>query len=200
MRDGFPTLLLNFIVIATVSFFISSCQNGPKVINDLSDNSFTLINQDSARVQFPADFEGDILVVGFIYTHCPDICPVITAKLSNLNKELGPASGIHFAEITFDPGRDSPSVLKRYMNDFRLDSTRFTMLTGDSSTVDSVLAKMDIMAKMVNRQTNEEGNITYLMNHTNRILVMDSEGRVRFEYPGSAVPVKNIIEDINKLR
>lgn len=200
MRDGFRTSLLATLAAVAFSFFIASCQSGPKVINDLSDDSFTLVNQDSAEVQFPSDFEGDMLVVGFIYTHCPDICPVITAKLSNLNKELGQTSDIHFVEITFDPVRDTPSVLKRYMNDFRLDSTKFTMLTGDSSTVDSVLGRMDIMAKVVNRQTDEEGNTTYLMNHTNRILVMDPEGRVRFEYPGSAVPVKNIIEDINKLR
>lgn len=186
------------LLLTITSVLILSC-NSPEVINDLSNKSFSLVNQDSSSVQFPKDFEGDILVVGFIYTHCPDICPVITAKLSNINSQLGNVEDVRFAEITFDPRRDTPSVLKKYMRSFKLDSTKFTMLTGDSVTVDSALNEMDILAKISYRKTGEPKDQNYLMNHTNRILVMDRKGRVRFEYPGSAVPEKNVIEDINKL-
>ncbi|MGK7371764.1 MAG: SCO family protein, partial [Candidatus Halalkalibacterium sp. M3_1C_030] len=128
-----------------LSVYITGC-NQPEVINDLSDDSFTMVNQDSTTVQFPQDFNGDILVVGFIYTHCPDVCPVITAKLSNINNQLENNDGVHFAEISFDPARDTPSVLKKYMQSFNLDPEKFTMLTGDSVTVDSALNKMDILA------------------------------------------------------
>lgn len=187
------------LILLAYSLAVISC-NSPEVIHDLSKDSFSLLNQDSASVQFPADFEGDILVVGFIYTHCPDVCPVITAKLNNINNQLENKSDVHFAEISFDPARDTPSVLKNYMQSFNLDPKKFTMLTGDSVTVDSALNKMDILAKIAYTKTNEEGKRSYLMNHTNRILVMDQRGRVRFEYPGSVVPEKNVIEDINRLR
>lgn len=182
-----------------LSVYITGC-NQPEVINDLSDDSFTMVNQDSTTVQFPQDFNGDILVVGFIYTHCPDVCPVITAKLSNINNQLENNDGVHFAEISFDPARDTPSVLKKYMQSFNLDPEKFTMLTGDSVTVDSALNKMDILAKIAYTKTNEEGDKSYLMNHTNRILVMDRKGRVRFEYPGSVVNEDHVIDDINRLR
>lgn len=182
-----------------LSVYITGC-NQPEVINDLSDDSFTMVNQDSTTVQFPQDFNGDILVVGFIYTHCPDVCPVITAKLSNINNQLENNDGVHFAEISFDPARDTPSVLKKYMQSFNLDPEKFTMLTGDSVTVDSALNKMDILAKIAYTKTNEEGDKSYLMNHTNRILVMDRKGRVRFEYPGSVVNEEHVIDDINRLR
>lgn len=189
---------LKALLLTITSALILSC-NSPEVINDLSNESFSLVNQDSSSVQFPKDFKGDILVVGFIYTHCPDVCPVITAKLSNINNQLENSESVHFAEITFDPARDTPSVLKKYMRSFNLDSTKFTMLTGDSVSVDSALNSMDILAKISYRKTENPEDQNYLMNHTNRILVMDREGRVRFEYPGSAVPEKNVIEDINKL-
>lgn len=190
------TLLVSLIFL---SVYITGC-NQPEVINDLSDDSFTMVNQDSTTVQFPQDFNGDILVVGFIYTHCPDVCPVITAKLSNINNQLENNDGVHFAEISFDPARDTPSVLKKYMQSFNLDPEKFTMLTGDSVTVDSALNKMDILAKIAYTKTNEEGDKSYLMNHTNRILVMDRKGRVRFEYPGSVVNEDHVIDDINRLR
>jgi protein SCO1/2 len=74
------------------------------------------------------------------------------------------------------------------------------MLTGDSVTVDSVLNKMNILAKIAYSKTDKEGDNNYLMNHTNRIVVMDKKGRVRFEYPGSAIPEKHVINDINRLR
>ncbi len=188
-----------FLFIILISLYLTGC-NQPEVIHDLSDDSFAMVNQDSASVEFPKDFQGDILVVGFIYTHCPDVCPVITAKLSNINNQLENKEGVHFAEISFDPKRDTPSVLKKYMQSFNLDPEKFTMLTGDSVTVDSALSKMDILAKMAYSKTNEEGDTSYLMNHTNRILIMDREGRVRFEYPGSVVNEDHVIDDINRLR
>ena len=191
-----PNVLLFILLIVG---YVAGC-NRPEVINDLSDDSFPMLTQDSTTVEFPKDFKGDILVIGFIYTHCPDVCPVITAKLSNINNQLENSEGVHFAEISFDPKRDTPSVLKKYMQSFKLDSNRFTMLTGDSVTVDSALNKMDILAKIAYTKTNEQGGQSYLMNHTNRILVMDQQGRVRFEYPGSVVNEEHVIDDINKLR
>ena len=178
---------------------ITAC-NSPEVIHDLSDDSFSMVDQDSSSVDFPKDFRGDILVVGFIYTHCPDICPVITAKMTNINRELKNSEGVQFVEISFDPARDTPSVLKKYMQSFNLNPEKFTMLTGDSVTVDSALNKMDILAKIGYMKTNEAGESSYLMNHTNRVLVMDQQGRVRFEYPGSVLSEKVVIEDINRLR
>ena len=191
-----PNVLLFILLIVG---YVAGC-NRPEVINDLSDDSFPMLTQDSTTVEFPKDFKGDILVIGFIYTHCPDVCPVITAKLSNINNQLKNSEGVHFAEISFDPKRDTPSVLKKYMQSFKLDSNRFTMLTGDSVTVDSALNKMDILAKIAYTKTNEQGGQSYLMNHTNRILVMDQQGRVRFEYPGSVVNEEHVIDDINRLR
>lgn len=194
-------LLINIIVpVAFGILLLTAACNSPEVINDLSGDSFAMVNQDSTSVAFPKDFRGDILVVGFIYTHCPDVCPIITAKLSNINRELESGEGVRFAGISFDPARDTPSVLKKYMQSFNLDPEKFTMLTGDSVTVDSVLNKMDIQARISYVKSNEEGQQSYLMNHTNRILVMDQRGRVRFEYPGSVVPEKHVIEDINRLR
>lgn len=188
-----PAILIGFVLV------LSAC-NSPEVIHDLSDASFPMVDQDSLSVDFPRDFQSKILVVGFIYTNCPDICPIITANMNNVNNELGNSPGVHFVEITFDPERDTPSTLKQYAQNFRLDEEKFTLLTGEPSVVDSLLVRLDVDAEVSYTKTTDEGKELYFMNHTNRILIMDRQGRVRMEYPGSVVPPENIIEDIQTLQ
>ena len=192
--------LQNIILILVIIPLLLACQDGPEVIKDLSESSFEVVNQDSNAVNFPQDFKGKYTVVGFIYTHCPDVCNVISAKLGNVNRQLNDNSDVQFVEITFDPKRDTPSVLKKYLQNFNQDEQKFTALTGDSATIDTLLSRMDVLAKIAYTRTNESGEETYIMNHTNRILIMDKQARVRYEYPGSVVKEEHIIDDLNALR
>lgn len=188
------------LLVCTLVTFIADCGNSPEVIHDLSNANFQLVNQDSSTVNFPSKFEGKYVVAGFIYTHCPDICNITTANLKNIADKMEDTTNVKFLAITFDPKRDTPSVLNSYMQTFNLDENQFSMFTGDSTSVDSVLNALDIDAKISYVETNENGERTYRMNHTDRISVMDPQGRVRFEYPGSRVPPEHVIEDLNKLR
>jgi len=162
--------------------------------------SFTLLDQDSTLVTFPDDFEGEIVVAGFIYTNCPDICPAITANMSNVHRQLETPDDVRFVGITFDPVRDTPSVLADYMKQFKLDDERFTFLTGDTAAVDSLLNTMNIYAEVSYTKTTEDGRELYFMQHTNRISLLDREGRIRAEYSGSYSRPEQIVNDINSLR
>lgn len=190
--------LLLLILLTTLA--LTGCGENAPVIHDLSDSSFQLVNQDSSTVTFPADYEGTYLVIGFIYTHCPDICPVTTANMITAFDMLDETTNVQFIEITFDPERDTPSVLKDYMQRFELNSNKFTMLTGDSTAINPVLDKMGIVAQRSYPDSISQGSDNYFMIHSDRISIMDPQGRVRFEYPGSKVPPGHIVEDLNKLR
>src|SRR5699024_9226069 len=167
---------------------------------DLGDSSFSLVNQDSSNVEFPDDFAGDYVVAAFIYTNCPVICRITTGNMKRINKDLKNNDNVRFVEITFDPKRDTPSVLKDYMKLYKLDEAKFSMLTGRPAEVDSLLDRLNIQAAVSYRDTTKSGEVEYYLNHTDRIMVMDKKGRVRFQYPGSLVPPENVIEDLNKLR
>lgn len=186
-------------LFALFTLLLYSCDS-PEVLRDLSDASYRFTDQDSTTVNFPQDFKGDFLVVGFIYTNCPDVCPLITANMVNINNKLPDNSDVHFVEITFDPERDTPSALKQYADNYRLDESKFTLLTGQPQRMDSLLADLSIRADVSYTKTTDGGKELYFMDHTNRILVMDKQGKVRMEYPGSAVPPNIIIEDIQSLR
>jgi protein SCO1/2 len=187
------------MIIACLAGIVISCSNGLEVKNDLSNQSFSLVNQDSTKVIFPDDYEGNISIITFIYTHCPDVCPVITANLTNIQRELQDTSNIRFVEISFDPERDTPSVLKEYKDLYRLND-QFTLLTGNPATIDTLLGQLDIVAEKTQIDSLQQDSSQYFMKHSNTIYLMDGSSRIRAEYPASVVPPKNVIEDIKRLR
>lgn len=176
---------------------LSGCSDSPKIIQDLSHSSYTLRDQDSASVTFPGDLSGNPMIVAYIYTHCQSVCPAITANMKTISQELPENSPVRMVLISFDPMRDTPAVLKKYMRKYELDADRFTMLTGDSTTVYSLMDQIGIRAK-VTRDSSMTG-MGYMFNHTNQINLVDAEGRIRGEYGGSMVPPEEVIADLEKL-
>ncbi|MDZ7680794.1 MAG: SCO family protein [Fodinibius sp.] len=165
----------------------------------MSDTSYSLLDTDSTAVSFPDDYKGNITVISFIYTHCPDVCPVITANMKNIQSQLDDTTGIRFVEISFDPERDTPSVLANYKSNFKLNE-QFSVLTGKPANVDSLLDKMNILAEKVSVDSVQQDSNQYFMKHSNTIYVMDEQGRIKFEHMGSGTPPELVVEDINKLR
>lgn len=87
-----------------------------------------------------AVFTGRLTVVGFIFTHCPFICPMITARMDDLAlKHTDPR--VRFMGISVDPVHDTPARLAEYAKEKHLDPARFTLLTGDRQVVSAIVTK-----------------------------------------------------------
>jgi protein SCO1 len=81
------------------------------------------------------------VVVNFIYTSCTTICPVMTASLLQLQRQLAGSRNMPlFVSISVDPDFDSPAILKSYAARFGAD---WTFLTGSRADVLSVLGGFD---------------------------------------------------------
>src|SRR4051794_3086698 len=76
---------------------------------------FDLTSQDGKRVRL-ADYRGKVTAVTFIFTECPDICPMLTSNMTQVQQLLGTDFGktVAFVSITIDPETDTPPVLKEY--------------------------------------------------------------------------------------
>ena len=63
---------------------------------------------------------GEVLIVYFGYTHCPDVCPTTLVAIKNAKKKVGTdlAARVDLAMITVDPERDTTDVLPRYLSSF----------------------------------------------------------------------------------
>jgi protein SCO1/2 len=137
---------------------------------------FALTSQDGAEVTLAAS-RGKVVAVTFIYTWCPDICPMLTDKMARVQDELGPDFGakIVFVSITVDPERDTPEALKEYAAAFDADFTGWSFLTGEPSAVLEVAHRYGIA---VARQSDGQ------VDHTLLTTLVDRRGIMRVQYLG----------------
>lgn len=188
------------LVLLFIPFLFLSCGNRTEVIDDFGDASFQLVNQDSIQVTFPDDFEGKYIVMGFIYTNCPDICSMITQNLVTIQKNLNYPDDVEFVAASFDPVRDTPQKLKNYGNAFGVDKN-FTFLTGDSTEVFALMDSARVRSQVSLRDTTKDGRELYFINHSDKIMVLDKQSRVILEYGGSQKMVPSVVtEDLKRLR
>lgn len=85
-----------------------------------------------------------VKIVEFMYTQCPDVCPVTTLELSKLKNKLEKegvfGDQVQFVTITIDPKRDTPEVLRDYAGRFQItsDEDGWLFLTGDEEEIRKV--------------------------------------------------------------
>lgn len=159
---------------------------------------FTLKDQDGREINL-ADLKGKVLVVGYIYTHCPDICPFITDNMKRIQRKINAdpdlKSRVVFLSITFDPKRDTPPVLKEYAKLYKVDESNWHFLTGDTTITDSIMKLMGIEYSI--RPVPERN--TYFIDHTDRIHVIDPNGFVRGYFVGSRVEPDSVVRFVSEI-
>ncbi len=130
---------------------------------------FTLINQDGQTVT-DKDFSGKHMLIFFGYTYCPDVCPtelqVMTQALVTMGER---AAAIRPLFITIDPERDTPEVMKSYVENF---GGNLTGLTGSAEQIAAVAKAYRVYYK---RAGSPEAS-DYLMDHSSIIYLMGPDG------------------------
>lgn len=194
--------ILNLLAIVLVStLIIISCGDSLPIEEDLSNKNYELLNQDSVEVNYPEVVKEKIAVVGYVFTNCPDICPLTTNNM-RLVQERVKKEGIkdvEFVTISFDPEFDTPSVLKEYAGVRGLDTSNWIFLTGEKDVTDQVIKDVGVVAIPSDSTKMESGKMMYFYVHTDRINIMDEQGRVRGSYPGSQANIDKIVSDIKTL-
>ena len=126
----FSTLLfVATIPVASGANYTGMQLNRPPVVD------FTLTDNTGEDLRFHS-LTGDATVVSFIFTRCPDICPVITQKVKEVEQGVESSLKINFISISVDPEYDSPEVLQTYMDKHKVT---WPHLTGDVNDVQDVL-------------------------------------------------------------
>jgi protein SCO1 len=108
--------------------------------------------------------------VFFGYTHCPDFCPTALLDISAVLKELGPDKKIGVLFVTVDPERDTPDVLKTYLENF---DPRVIGLTGDNEKIAAIAKAFRGYTKKVLGQNPGD----YTVDHSGIVYLMDKRGK-----------------------
>jgi protein SCO1/2 len=132
-----------------------------------------------------SDFRGKVLLLSFIYTRCPDrdICPAISGKFAYLEHHLDPR---HFAlaTLTLDPLHDSPAVLDAYGEQFGADPARWSLLTGESAQIKTVLDSFGL-----DPLETDPGRII----HGDTLAIVDAKGKIAELIPTSGWSPDDVI-------
>jgi protein SCO1/2 len=190
-----------FLFLLSISILINGCGNKFELKENVTAKDLSFVNQDSLEINYPEIIKNKIAVIGFIYTHCPDICPMTTHNMQLAEEQLSgdELKNVKFILFTFDPERDSPNVLKKYAFVREMNMKHWELLTGNKNNIDSLLKIFNIKAFHDDTTYNKMGEASYFIIHTDRISLVDNDGNLRKIYKGSTAKPEELTNDIRNL-
>jgi len=153
--------------------------------------SFTLTNQAGKKFRFNAA-SGKFVLVTFVYTTCPDVCPLFSAHFAAIQRAVAEEKRENYLllSISTDPKRDTPAKMKAYAEAFKADFKHWQFLTGSQKDLSEVWKNFGVNVK-------DHGNGQ--IQHTNLTTLIDAKGTRRVDYFGDKWLVKEVLKDIKWL-
>ncbi|MCG8316295.1 MAG: SCO family protein, partial [Pseudomonadales bacterium] len=139
-----------------------------------------------------SDFQGKVLLLNFGYTHCPDICPMVLARMTQIVKRLeGDADAVKGVFVTFDPQRDTATRLKEYLGYFNPD---FVGFTGSEQQIAEAAKRYGVI--FMPQQSESAAGLLFA--HSDFIYLLDQKGRVRALF-ATDTPLREMVDDVRSL-
>jgi protein SCO1/2 len=123
-----------------------------------------------------SELDGQVVVMFFGYTSCPDVCPVTLTEFLQIRSKLGEAAEeVSFVFVTVDPERDTPERMRKYLTNF---DPEIIGLTGERNDLEPVWASYGVYQAKAEGPSDEY----YLVDHSSRVYVIDPDGNLRLTY------------------
>ena len=134
-----------------------------------------------------AALRGKVVLVTFVYTHCPDVCPLIVSNLAAAQRQLSSeARHLQIIAVTVDPKRDTPNAVKQFLA-ARGATGAMDYLIGSRKQLLPVWKAWGI-AISTNKYEQTEG-------HTAVVFGITPSGKIAVAYPSSFTPA-DIVHDV----
>lgn len=157
---------------------------------EIQDHTLTSHTGDAVSL---SDFKGDMVLVNFGYSHCPDVCPTTLAYLRNVYREMGDKQDqLHVLFITIDPERDDVKRLNDFVPYFHED---FIGLTGSIEKIKAISDDFNVHYFKEDVKSEDD----YLMSHGSSVYLVDRNGDIVLKYPVQMLESEKIVKDIEKI-
>jgi protein SCO1/2 len=181
------TLLALALVACGGPSFRGSALDEPVEVPD-----FGLVDQRGEAFRL-SELRGNVVMLFFGYTQCPDVCPTTLITWREVRETLGKdADKVRFVFVTVDPERDTPEQLGLHVSAFHPE---FIGLTGPPDELEALYEVFDIFSEKV---ASPGSATSYLITHTATTFVLDSEGRWRLR-ESYGTPVEDLVHDMRLL-
>ena len=155
-------LIFLFIMLPLV---LSIQEKKDNIISSYSGSSFELKDVNNEPIT-EKSFQGPLTAIFFGFTNCPDICPMTLSNLDQVLEKLNDNDNKKFTVyfISIDPEKDSPEIIKRYLNSFK---NKIYGITGDPQKIFSLSKSWGVLSEKI---FTEDGG--YLINHSSSVLLL----------------------------
>jgi protein SCO1/2 len=182
-------IVLGLLVLQRIEVY--RLQNRP-LGNYGSVPAFTLTNQDGKGFG-SVDLAGKIWIADFVFTSCPGPCPIISSRMSELQKPLHDTD-VHLVSFSVDPEKDTPPVLHEYADKLKAEPGRWDFLTGPTRSIYEI--SRDGFKLGISDGAGENGTPI----HSTRFILVDRRGAIRGYYDAlSADGVTKVLADAHHL-
>jgi len=153
-------------------------------------SEIALVRSDGSNFQL-SKMRGNVVLLFFGYTSCPDVCPTTMAELKVALTELDAKSAaqVKVLFVTVDPQHDTPQLVQAYVERF---NPLFIGLSGSQAELEPIWQSYGIYREIVP----DSSAAGYTVNHTARVTMIDQQGNMRVSY-GLDTPVEDIVYDLN---
>jgi protein SCO1 len=195
--SGLAAALFSIVAIALVA----GCDDGREWRSTVISGSsppleFGMTRASDGKPVTEADYRGQVVMLYFGYTFCPDVCPTTLANVSRILDRLGPkARQVRVLFVTVDPNRDTLPVLKDYVQNFAPE------IEGLRGAPDQ-LAALARRYRVVYSVTPETRDQPYEVTHSSAIYVFDKSGAARLLVSpliASNVDIAGVTADLERL-
>ncbi len=197
-RSGLARAFGALTMAAAIGLGLAGCAHRPAEIvepgsypaanpdNCLPD--ITLVDQHGHDVTL-SSLKGRPVLIDFIFTSCPNQCPLMTSRMAVVAKLLGPKLGskVTFVSITIDPEHDHPPQLLKYAHEAGADEPGWLFLTGAPTQIEQVMALYRLR-----RARGPDGTIQ----HTTASYLLGPDGRQLRQYAPLEVKPATVVADI----
>ena len=178
------------IAVGIVGVTLATRPPDPKLVDDGKVPAFQLLDQTGQACTDDA-LRGHVTIVSFIFTRCPDICPVTSMKMRDLQEQtFDVGDKVKLLSISIDPAYDTPARLTEYGHRYGADPTRWRFITGPTDRVFALVEKGLMTSMMPEGELNGVPKIA----HRGYLLLIDPSLHMRgfFEQdqPGLASVVR----------
>lgn len=172
-----------FLLVAlSIGFLASGCARVQPADDDLGSVAEFSLTERSGRKVSREDLLGKVWVASFLFTRCSTGCPLISAHLMELQKDLEKQQGVVLVTFSVDPEHDQPEVLQEYADSHGADSDRWLFLTGRQEEVYHLV--YDSFHLPMQQTTGKERTPGNEVSHATRLVLVDKRGRIRGYFEG----------------
>jgi len=179
-----------------------ACQPQPELDVFGRAPDFQLTDQTGAPFA-SSSLAGRVTLLDFVYTHCTDACPILSATFQQAQRKLADdkllGERVMLVSLSVDPQHDTSAVLAEYGKQFKADAAGWKLLTGDWDQVYDVVTGLKVATRPPRPVADAPAPGGTELTHSTRIILIDAQQQVRAYLEGQDATADDLVKAAKRL-